>query len=171
MKKVFRPSKIAIYMIVLFLGITSWVGQVSAMETASKDIVAIAKDNKELSTLVKALQAADLVGALQGEGPFTVFAPTDRAFSQLPAGTLDKLLKPENKDQLVDVLTYHVVKGNVSSEDATKLAGKDVTMFNNKPAKIEVKDGQLYIDGAKVLVKDIKAKNGTIHIIDQVMMP
>ena len=136
-----------------------------------KDIVQIAQQNQELTTLVKALESADLVDDLKGQGPFTVFAPTNRAFNNLPQGTLDDLLKPENKSKLADILTYHVKEGKVLAAEASKLNGQDTIMLNGKPAKIEVKDGNLYIDGAKVLLADIQAKNGVIHIIDAVMLP
>ncbi|MBQ1274812.1 MAG: fasciclin domain-containing protein [Cellulosilyticum sp.] len=135
------------------------------------NIVEIAQQNKDLTTLVKALDSAGLVDTLKGDGPFTVFAPTDHAFKNLPNGTLEDLLKPENKNKLTDVLTYHVKQGKVSSEEALKLNGQDIMMLNGKPAKIEVKDGSLYIDGAKVIVADVQAKNGVIHIIDAVMLP
>lgn len=135
------------------------------------DIIEIANQNKELATLVKALESADLVNALKGAGPFTVFAPTNEAFNKLPNGTLEDLLKPENKGKLIDILTYHVRDGKVSSEQALKLNGQNIIMLNGKPVKVEVKDGSLYVDGAKVIVKDIMAKNGVIHIIDAVMLP
>ncbi|MBE6021793.1 MAG: fasciclin domain-containing protein [Cellulosilyticum sp.] len=135
------------------------------------DIVEIAQQNQDLTTLVKALESAGLVDDLKGAGPFTVFAPTDNAFKNLPSGTLEDLLKPENKDKLVDILNYHMKTGKVSSEEALKLNGQDIVMLNGKPAKIEVRDGNLYIDGAKVIVADIQAKNGVIHIIDAVMLP
>ena len=135
------------------------------------NIVEIAQQNKDLTTLAKALSSAGLVDTLKGDGPFTVFAPTDHAFKKLPNGTLEDLLKPENKNKLVDLLTYHVKQGKVSSEEALKLNGQDIVMLNGKPAKIEVKDGSLYIDGAKVIVADVQAKNGVIHIIDAVMLP
>lgn len=135
------------------------------------DIVQVAQSNKDLTTLVTALQSAGLVDDLKGEGPFTVFAPTNEAFSKLPQGTLEDLLKPENQSKLVDILTYHVKAGKTSSEEAIKLNGQDILMLNNNPAKIEVKNGSLYIDGAKVIVADVQAKNGVIHIIDTVMLP
>lgn len=140
-------------------------------QETDRDIVQVAQGNPQLTTLVKALAAADLVDDLQGAGPFTVFAPTDAAFDKLPKDTLTELLKPENKDKLADLLTYHVKTGKTSSEEALKLNGQNITMLNGKPAKIEVKDGTLYIDGAKVIIADVQAKNGVIHIIDTVMQP
>lgn len=139
---------------------------------ANKDIVEVLKkDNKQFSTIVKALEAAGLVDTLKGEGPFTIFVPTDRAFEQLPRGTVDNLLKPENKAKLTDILTYHVTNGKLPAEEVTKLNGKDLTMLNNKTTKIEVKNGAVYINGAKVLKTDVPASNGVIHVIDTVLMP
>ena len=141
------------------------------MPEATQDIVEIASGNKQFDTLVTALKAAGLVDPLKGEGPFTVFAPTNDAFNKLPKGTVEELLKPENNDKLVDILTYHVYPGKVLAADAIKLNGQEIKMLNGKPAKIEVKNGSVYIDGAKVTTTDIMAKNGVIHVIDTVMMP
>ncbi len=137
----------------------------------STDIVDTAVNNDQLKTLVSALQAAGLVDTLKGDGPFTVFAPTDNAFANLPAGTLDNLLKPENKDNLNDILLYHVFNGKVSAQDATNLNGQKIDMANGKKAKISVKDGQLFINDAEVVTTDINAKNGIIHVIDTVLIP
>lgn len=138
---------------------------------AVKDIVDIAESDGRFKTLVAALKAAGLVDTLKGDGPFTVFAPTDDAFAKLPSGTLDELLKPENKETLANILTYHVTPGKVLAADALKLDGKEVTMVNNDKVKIEVKDNSVYINGAKVIITDIMAKNGVIHVIDAVIMP
>lgn len=137
----------------------------------SKDIVDIAESDGRFKTLVAALKAAGLVDTLKGKGPFTVFAPTDEAFAKLPSGTLDDLLKPENKETLAEILTYHVTPGKVLAADAIKLDGKEVTMVNGDKVKIKVKDNSVYINGAKVIVTDIMAKNGVIHVIDAVIMP
>lgn len=137
----------------------------------SKDIVDIAVGDNRFETLVAALQAAGLVDTLKGQGPFTVFAPTDDAFAKLSPGTIDELLKPENKDMLVDILTYHVIADKVTAEDAIQLDGKEVTMLNGDKAKIELRDGAVYIAGSKVILTDIMGKNGIIHVIDTVMMP
>jgi len=137
----------------------------------SKDIVDIAAGDDRFKTLVVALKAAGLVDTLKGKGPFTVFAPTDDAFAKLSPGTIDELLKPENKNTLVNILTYHVLAGKVTAADAAKLDGKEVSMVNGDKAKIEVRDGSVYINGAKVIMTDIMAKNGIIHVIDTVMMP
>lgn len=138
---------------------------------AAKDIVEIASENNQFKTLVAALKAADLVDTLKGEGPFTVFAPTDEAFAKLAPGTLDELLKPENKGQLTNILTYHVLKDSVKAADVVGLNGKEVTMANGAKARIEIRDGVPYINGAKVIMTDIIGKNGVIHVIDTVMLP
>jgi uncharacterized surface protein with fasciclin (FAS1) repeats len=120
-------------------------------------------------TLAAALGAAGLVDTLKGKGPFTVFAPTDAAFAKLPAGTVESLLKPENKAKLVDILTYHVVSGDVPSAAAVKLT--EATALNKKTIKLEVKDGALYLNKSKVTTADVKCSNGVIHIIDTVLLP
>ena len=137
----------------------------------SSDIVDTAVNNDQLKTLVSALKAAGLVDTLKGDGPFTVFAPTDNAFANLPSGNLDNLLKPENKDNLNDILLYHIFNGKVTAEDAAKLNGQEIDMVNGKKAKISVKDGKVFINDAEVVIADINAKNGIIHIIDTVLIP
>lgn len=137
----------------------------------SADIVDTAVNNDQLKTLVSALKAAGLVDTLKGDGPFTVFAPTDNAFADLPTGTLENLLKPENKDNLKDILLYHVYNGKVTAQDAAKLNGQEIDMVNGKKAKISVKDGQVFINDAQVVTTDINAKNGIIHVIDTVLIP
>jgi uncharacterized surface protein with fasciclin (FAS1) repeats len=139
-------------------------------EAASSTIVDIAVADGRFTTLVAAVTAADLVETLSGEGPFTVFAPTDDAFAALPEGTLDSLLLPENKQQLIDILLYHVVSGKVMAADvvtlpsATTVLGKDVT--------ITVKDGKVFLnDTVEVIITDIEASNGVIHVIDAVLLP
>ncbi len=142
-------------------------------DKAGKDIVAIASGNPDFSTLVTALKAADLVGTLQGEGPFTVFAPTNAAFAKLPAGTVDNLLKPENKDQLVSVLTYHVVSGEVKAADVVKLS--EATTVNGQTIDIDTSNGVTIGNAsngtATVVTTDIDASNGVIHVIDSVILP
>lgn len=133
----------------------------------TKDIVDVAAGNKDFSTLVAAVQAAGLVETLKGSGPFTVFAPTNEAFGKLPAGTVESLLKPENKAKLVAILTYHVVPGKVMAADVK--AG-EVKTVQGSMAKISV-DGGVKIDGAKVVATDVAASNGVIHVIDSVILP
>jgi uncharacterized surface protein with fasciclin (FAS1) repeats len=134
-----------------------------------KDIVDTAVDAGAFNTLVAAAQAADLVDALKADGPITVFAPTDEAFAKLPAGTVENLLKPENRDQLVAILTYHVVPGSVMAADVVKL-DKAATV-NGQSVMIQVADGGVQIDNANVIATDIKATNGVIHVIDTVILP
>ena len=137
----------------------------------STDIVDTAVNNDQLKTLVSALQAAGLVDTLKVDGSFTVFAPTDNAFASLPTGTLKNLLKPENKENLNDILLYHVFNGKVTAQDAAKLNGQEIDMTNGEKAKISVKDGKVFINDAEVVIADINAKNGIIHIIDTVLIP
>lgn len=133
-----------------------------------KDIVTIAAGNKDFSTLVAAVKAAGLVETLQGKGPFTVFAPTNAAFEKLPKGTVEMLLKPENKEKLVKILTYHVVAAKVMAADVK--AGKVETVSKEK-LTVTVKDGTVMVDKAKVTKTDIEASNGVIHVIDSVVIP
>jgi uncharacterized surface protein with fasciclin (FAS1) repeats len=134
-----------------------------------KDIVDTAVAAGSFKTLAAALGAAGLVDTLKGPGPFTVFAPTDEAFAKLPAGTVESLLKPENKAKLADILTYHVVAGKVGSAAAMKLTSAPA--LNKKTLKLEVKDGALYLNQSKVTTADVECSNGVIHIIDTVLLP
>tara|TARA_R110002096_G_scaffold5175_16_gene24239 strand:+ start:2531 stop:3064 length:534 start_codon:yes stop_codon:yes gene_type:complete len=136
---------------------------------AQQNIVEIAATNDSFKTLTAAVTAAGLADTLQGAGPFTVFAPTDAAFAALPAGTLENLLKPENKQQLAAILTYHVVPGAVMAQDVVGLS-EAATVHGNSLA-ISVIDGAVVIDDARVVSTDIKASNGVIHVIDKVMLP
>lgn len=132
-------------------------------------IVEIAVGNDDFSTLVAALKAAGLVDVLSGEGPFTVFAPTNAAFEKLPAGTVESLLKPENKQKLTDVLTYHVVSGNVYASDVVELS--EATTVQGSTIDITVTDDGVMVDNANVVATDIEASNGVIHVIDSVILP
>ncbi len=136
---------------------------------AKGDIVAVASGAGQFKTLLAAATAAGLVPTLQSAGPFTVFAPTDAAFAALPAGTVDTLLKPENRKQLASVLTYHVVAGKTMS---TALAGKQVSVASVQGAALAI-DGRsgVTVNGAKVISADIAASNGVIHVIDKVLLP
>jgi uncharacterized surface protein with fasciclin (FAS1) repeats len=142
---------------------------ISSAAVKAADIVDTAVGAGTFSTLVAAVTAADLVDTLKGEGPFTVFAPTDEAFAALPEGTVEDLLKPENKEQLIAVLTYHVVPGKVMAAD---IAGKkmEVETVQGTTADINAMDGVM-IDGANVVTADIEADNGVIHVIDAVILP
>ena len=141
----------------------------SAWAGETRDIVDTAVEAGSFNTLAAALKAAHLVDTLKGEGPFTVFAPTDAAFAKLPVGTVEHLLKPENHDQLVAILTYHVVPGRVTSADVVKLA--HAATANGQRVDIHVEDGGVRIDGASVTKADIQASNGVLHVIDTVLLP
>ena len=145
------------------------VGSTTMARAAEKDIVETAVSAGEFKTLAAALGAAGLVDTLKGEGPFTVFAPTDAAFAKLPDGTVEKLLKPENKDQLTAVLTYHVVAGKVMAADVIKLS--EAKTVNGAPAKIAVNGDNVMINDATVSTADVTASNGVIHVIDTVLLP
>lgn len=141
-----------------------------AMMVPSKDIVDNAINSKDHTTLVTAVKAAGLVETLKGPGPFTVFAPTNTAFAKLPAGTVETLVKPENKDQLTGILTYHVVPGKITSSQLTN--GKVLTTVNGETLTITEKNGEWYInDTAKITIKDIIDSNGVTYVIDSVLMP
>jgi uncharacterized surface protein with fasciclin (FAS1) repeats len=144
-------------------------GFVQAADQAGKDIVTTAVEAGSFKTLAAALEAAGLIETLQGDGPFTVFAPTDDAFAKLPEGTVETLLKPENKSKLISVLTYHVVAGRVEAADVVKLdAAKTV---NGQRVKISVKDDAVKVNAAQVVTADIGCSNGVIHVIDAVILP
>lgn len=139
------------------------------VQAQEKDIVDTAVAAGSFNTLAKALQAAGLVDTLKGKGPFTVFAPTDAAFAKLPAGTLESLLKPENKQKLTEILTYHVVAGKVTAAQAMKV--NSAKTVNGKNLKISTSGGTVMIDDAKVAKADVMASNGVIHVIDSVILP
>jgi uncharacterized surface protein with fasciclin (FAS1) repeats len=142
---------------------------IPAMAGEKKDIVDTAVAAGSFKTLAAALGAAGLVDTLKGTGPFTVFAPTDEAFGKLPAGTVENLLKPENKQKLVDILTYHVVSGKVESSTAKTL--EKATALNKKDIKVKLDGDTLLLNDAKVIKADIEASNGVIHVIDSVLLP
>ena len=150
------------------LAVTSSLPAGPAHSKSNQDIVAVASAAGSFNTLVAAVQAAGLVETLQGPGPFTVFAPTDEAFAKLPAGTLDSLLKPENKQKLVEILTYHVVPGKVMAADVKSMQAKTV---NGRNLAIAVGSGGVTVNGAKVVKTDVTASNGVIHVIDSVVLP
>merc|ERR1712176_664237 len=133
------------------------------------NIVELAQSVDTLSTLVAAVVAGDLVETLSSPGPFTVFAPTNDAFGALPAGTLDTLLKPENKGQLVDILTYHVVGAKALSTDLSD--GQSITTVEGKAVTVHIKDGDVKINDANVVTPDVLATNGVVHVVDGVLLP
>jgi uncharacterized surface protein with fasciclin (FAS1) repeats len=131
-------------------------------------IIGVATGNKQLKTLTAAIKAAGLEETLSGKGPFTVFAPTDKAFAALPPGTVDELLKPENKEKLVQLLTYHVVSGKM---DAASLKSGDVPSVQGKPITVKVESKKVMVNEATVTKADVPASNGVIHLIDKVILP
>ena len=133
-----------------------------------KNIVEIASENTDFSTLVAAVVAAGLADTLSGDGPFTVFAPTNEAFAKLPAGTVEELLKPENKEKLAAILTYHVVAGKVMSKDLSN--GQKAATVNGQEVTVTIADA-VKVDTATVTAADLEASNGVIHVIDSVIMP
>lgn len=134
-----------------------------------KDIVDTAVAAGSFKTLVTAVKAAGLVDTLKGKGPFTVLAPNDAAFAKLPAGTVESLLKPENKDKLVAILTYHVIPGKAMAKDVVKLT--EAKTVQGSSVTITVKEGKVSVDAAGVVTTDIETSNGVIHVIDSVIMP
>ena len=144
---------------------------VPALAGEKKDIVDTAAGAESFKTLVAAVKAAGLVDTLKGEGPFTVMAPTDEAFAKLPEGTVEGLLKPENKDKLVAILKYHVIPARAMAADVVELDGQPVKTAEGDAAKITVKGDTVTIDNARVIKADIECTNGVIHVIDTVILP
>lgn len=165
--KILKSIHVAV--MVAFISVFSIAGAVNA-GSMKKDIVDTAVGAGQFNTLVAAVQAAGLVDVLKGDGPYTVFAPTDAAFAALPAGTVENLLKPENKDQLVAVLTYHVIPGKVMFGD---IAGKMVKPASVQGAAIDIdaSNGGVMVNDASVISADVSATNGVIHVIDKVILP
>ena len=138
-------------------------------ETDKKDIVDTAVANGSFNTLAAALQAAGLVDTLKSDGPFTVFAPTDEAFAKLPDGTVEMLLMPENKDKLVAILTYHVVAGKVTAAEVVEL--DSAATVNGADVQISVREESVFINDSRVVIADVYASNGVIHVVDTVILP
>lgn len=157
-------SAAAVVMAVLGLAIGS-----TFVRASNQDIVDTAVGAGQFKTLTAALDAAGLVTTLKGSGPFTVFAPTDAAFAKLPAGTVEELLKPENKEKLTAILTYHVVPGAVMAEQVTQLS--EAKTVNGAMVKISAKNGKVMINDANVVTPNIETSNGVIHVIDRVILP
>ena len=149
----------------IFLSATALI----ASSHEKKDIVDTAVGAGSFNTLVAAVQAADLADTLKGEGPFTVFAPTDDAFAKLPAGTVEDLLKPENKEKLKAILTYHVVSGKVMAKDVMTM--KEAKTVNGESVMISMDANTVMVDNAKVVQADVECSNGVIHVIDTVILP
>lgn len=168
LNKVFGIALMAQF-VLAFAASEAVAGEYDYGKSAGKDIVDTAVAAGQFETLAAALGAADLVDTLKGDGPFTVFAPTDEAFAKLPEGTVESLLEPENRDQLVAILTYHVVPGKVKAADVVKLSS--ATTVNGQDVSITVADDGVRIDDANVIATDIDASNGVIHVIDAVILP
>jgi uncharacterized surface protein with fasciclin (FAS1) repeats len=162
-------QKLVARSLALALVLTVGIAAAQAYKSDKKDIVDTAVAAGSFNTLATALQAAGLVETLKGKGPFTVFAPTDEAFAKLPAGTVEDLLKPENKDRLVAILTYHVVAGSVPSTEVVKLTSAKTVQ--GQAVKISTGKEGVMVDGARVVQADVMASNGVIHVIDRVILP
>jgi uncharacterized surface protein with fasciclin (FAS1) repeats len=161
--------KTAVFAFVTTIGLAVAANAAHHKSSKTGDIVDVAVAAGKFETLAAALQAADLVDTLKGDGPFTVFAPTDEAFAKLPEGTIEHLLKPENRDELVAILTYHVVAGKVYAADVVKL--DSATTVNGADVRIKANEDGVQIDDANVVMTDISATNGVIHVIDTVILP
>ena len=162
----------SLFLAILFLSISGFAVNAqtqTASKSQSMDIVDLAVSQDNLSTLVAAVKAGGLVETLKGKGPFTVFAPTNEAFAALPAGTLESLLKPENKDKLVQILTYHVVSGKVMSTDLKD--GMTAKTVQGGDVKIAISKDGVKVNDAKVIKADVNASNGVVHVIDKVILP
>lgn len=154
----------------ILLSMMAGAAQEHSHKKTDQNIVDVAVENGNFNTLAAALKAAGLVDVLKGDGPFTVFAPTDEAFAKLPKGTVESLLQPENIVQLKAILTYHVVPGKVLANDVVKL--DSTTTVNGADVNISVIDSTVKLnDGSKVIMTDVKASNGVIHVIDNVILP
>ena len=177
MRKTKCSVAVALLLGVTFVGISAmrpapvYAGGGGGQMMADKDIIEVATGSgmEKVTTLVKVIQAAGLVEALKGDGPFTVFAPTNEAFAKLPAGTLDELLKPENKEKLKGILLYHVHSGDAIK--AADVKTMSLSTLNGKPLMVKVEGTNVMVNDAKVIKTDVMAKNGVIHWIDTVVMP
>ncbi|PTV99802.1 putative surface protein with fasciclin (FAS1) repeats [Halanaerobium saccharolyticum] len=172
MKKALSNSKTMMVSLVLVLALMFSLNAAVLADGHFKsgpDVLDVALEADDFNTLVTAVIEADLVGALKGDGPFTVFAPTDAAFAALPEGTLDSLLA--DQEQLANILLYHVVSGKVMAEDVVTMDGAMVETLFGEEIEISIKDGMVYINDAQVTTTDIEASNGVIHVIDTVLVP
>jgi len=162
----------ALLSLLAVVGAQPLLAKMEVPEEAAKpaNIVETAVAAGQFKTLAAALEAAGLIDALTGKGPFTVFAPTDEAFAKLPAGTVESLLKPENKEKLKSILLYHVVPGNVTAKQVMKLNGRTVKTLEGGSIKVSTTHG-VTVDDARVTKTDIQASNGVIHVIDTVLIP
>lgn len=170
MTKHFQTYKVSFSLAAIALSLSFCLGLGSGPVPAQKkDIVETAIAAGSFKTLVAAIQAAGLVDTLKSKGPFTVFAPTDEAFSKLPPGTVQDLLKPENKEKLASILTYHVVPGEITAAQVSKMTSAKTV--NGEALSVRVDNGSVLVDNAKILKTDIFCTNGVIHVIDSVLLP
>ena len=168
-RRVLKETAMNWYVTQVMAGVATVLALGGSVSAQGKDIVDTAVAAGQFKTLAAALKAAGLVETLKGPGPFTVFAPTDEAFAKLPKGTVEELLKPENKAKLTAILTYHVVPGKVMAADVVKV--KDAKTVQGGSIKVSTMGGQVMVDQAHVVKTDIAASNGVIHVIDTVLMP
>lgn len=161
---------LALFAVAFLFSAVSVSAQDKKYDKSKKDIVDTAVAAGQFTILAKALEAAGLVEVLKGSDKYTVFAPTDEAFAKLPAGTLETLLKPENKEKLKAILLYHVVKGKFEAKDVVKLNGQDVTTVQGGAVKVDTTNG-VKVNNSTVVKADVKASNGVIHVIDTVLIP
>ena len=169
-RKAAMPIAIGALMMVGFTtSLISLAGEKEGSMSQEMDIVETAVSAGQFNTLAAALDAAELIPTLKGDGPFTVFAPTDEAFAKLPEGTVASLLEPQNRDQLVAILTYHVVPGKVMAKDVVNLS--EATTVNGADISIKVMDGKVRINDATVVTADVATSNGVIHVVDTVILP
>ena len=164
-----KNVRVAFFAVAVALVLSLCTGTLAGPKAASQDIVDTAVAAGSFKTLAATLQAAGLVDTLKGKGPFTVFAPTDEAFAKLPPGTVEDLLKPENKAKLASILTYHVVPGKVLAAQVTKM--NSAKTVNGQSLTISANAGTVMVDNAKVVKTDILCSNGVIHVIDSVILP
>ncbi|MCQ1060417.1 fasciclin domain-containing protein [Photobacterium sp. DNB23_23_1] len=169
MNHILRTFNRSLVVIALFFSGLALAGHHEKSEM-EKNLVQVAANNDDFQTLVMAIKAADLVETLEGKGPFTVLAPTDDAFAKLPEGALAELLKPENKEKLQAILTYHVLPGALSSEEVMKLKLPETVQGGTVAIETD-DDGKVTINGANVILADVPASNGVIHVIDTVLIP
>jgi uncharacterized surface protein with fasciclin (FAS1) repeats len=169
MKK-YMKGFLALFAVAFLFSAVSVSAQDKKYDKSKKDIVDTAVAAGQFTILAKALEAAGLVEVLKGSDKYTVFAPTDEAFAKLPAGTLETLLKPENKEKLKAILLYHVVKGKFEAKDVVKLNGQDVTTVQGGAVKVDTTNG-VKVNNSTVVKADVKASNGVIHVIDTVLIP
>ena len=164
-----RSVLVPTFLALALLGVGIALAAVPQTAVPDKNIVQVAGASKDHTTLVAALKAANYITSLQNPGPFTVFAPTNEAFAKLPKGTIETLLRPENREQLKAILTYHVVPGRISAEEA--IMAKKARSVEGSSLRVGITDGALRVNSTKIITADVRASNGVIHVIDEVLLP